>query len=1304
MDFRLDGLSPRTFEHLVQSLAHAAITNEATPFGDGPDGGREATFDGPTNYGSNVNKWHGYGVIQAKFRQRPGRDDATWAENELKKELEAFSEGKRRRQIPDYYIYATNVPLTPALGSGGKDRVIRILKDFVDANNLQGYDIWDYDKIRILLIDNDSVRATFAAWITSGDVLFELARHLRSQRPDYYKIVINYLQKELLSDQFAKLEQAGHSADEAIPLSQVFVDLPVASEPIQNLEQPERPDRRKNMFAAAIVRAAGTRFVQSSNGVHLDTGDGDRSPRGRFVLIGGPGQGKTTLGQFICQIFRTALLQEVNQHLLDAPVRAAMEGVAKQWSTGHLPHPTARRMPFRIVLSEFAKMLADGEVSSILEYLTRHVVKRSGRELKIGDLKGILLAYPSLIILDGLDEVPASTNREQLLDCVRDFRVDVVTEQIDVLIVATSRPQGYNEDFSPSLYKHLYLEPLPSAVALDYAKRLTTIRFGQDSVRIDKVIARLERALKSSSTARLMRSPLQVTIMTLLVDRMGQPPQERWTLFSEYYNLIYQREIERDIPAASILRDYRADIDAIHRRVGLVLQIESERSGGTDSRLSTEQFSRVVDNYLKDEGHEGLQLQQIAASIIEAATNRLVFLVGLESGLVGFEIRSLQEFMAAEGLMDAEDGIAQARLRSIASVANWRNVFLFAAGKAFSDRRHLRDTIGQICQELNDAPDDALIATISAGSWLALDLLEDGPAARQPAMSRTLTRLALKLLDTDDGDLLNRLVSVYQERTSPIFTELLAARLGGSEVEASRAAIMVARIADVAKTQLDGLVDRAQPLLSKLNAANVNRCISIGDGRPGLIRQSIVRAITKLKPSEAIDLLDRRIRSNSVWAPVETMPPALRTLLSIPTLERNVRRVVARIKAEDGGIVGEISFVSVEQHDEISARLNWPDGGPEWGYLHGVASFMREPSKERLAGAIELASKVDPVELQEERSLIAPWVLLDAIFNEGIDWEEAALAARAGRFGDLADWREREEALAAGIPLATLHEHLAFIAAGRVSFVFDDRHAAEVLTTIRSHPELSRQDSIALGLYSFLAQQRPSDTRKVDGASWSDDLLELLFHAHDGYLGVLALEEYKTQDPASRRWEPHVRGFASRRTYFIPLDASDELFRILRSCWQREPSTELYPGFTMCIYSSSLNPDDFPQPELPITKENYGPLLHSALVLDLRRNGETSRVIDGIRDLDDNDPAIHRVISALRRRLDDAAFERELLLLHHAARDSQHPNLAQHSVESMQSLASRRKSNLMDESTWRELALPADLRLAILQQARLADE
>lgn len=36
----------------------------------------------------------------------------------------------------------------------------------------------------------------------------QLSEMLSEARPDYHKLIVNYLQKEMLTDQYAKLEQA----------------------------------------------------------------------------------------------------------------------------------------------------------------------------------------------------------------------------------------------------------------------------------------------------------------------------------------------------------------------------------------------------------------------------------------------------------------------------------------------------------------------------------------------------------------------------------------------------------------------------------------------------------------------------------------------------------------------------------------------------------------------------------------------------------------------------------------------------------------------------------------------------------------------------------------------------------------------------------------------------------------------------------------------------------------------------------------------------------------------------------------
>ena len=232
VDYDLSKLNSRSFEHLVQSLAAKLIGPGIVVFGDGPDGGREATFDGEVPYSTDGNPWDGYGVFQAKFltRSRGSKEDGDWAVAQLDRELAKYSGPKSKLRIPNYFVFATNVVLTPVKDAGAKDKVLARLEDFRNKHSLQAYDVWDYDQIRVLLDNNDDVRRGYAAFVTPGDVLSQIIDKLNLQTPNFGETLRNFLQKELLSDEFVRLGQAGYGPDDRIPLARVFVDLHTRSE------------------------------------------------------------------------------------------------------------------------------------------------------------------------------------------------------------------------------------------------------------------------------------------------------------------------------------------------------------------------------------------------------------------------------------------------------------------------------------------------------------------------------------------------------------------------------------------------------------------------------------------------------------------------------------------------------------------------------------------------------------------------------------------------------------------------------------------------------------------------------------------------------------------------------------------------------------------------------------------------------------------------------------------------------------------------------------------------------------------
>lgn len=1007
-DYNLAGLNPRDFEHLIQALAMQVIAPGVVPYGDGPDGGREATYKGKMQYPSATDAWDGYLVLQAKFRVRPKGDptqDGDWALDQLKQDLSKFADSERNLPKPDYYIFVTNVVLTPVQNTGSKDKVLALFEQYQAVLGLKGYDVWDFDKLCRLLDGQPEIYRRYAGFITAGDVLTKMMDLLQGLQPDFAQVMSVFLQNELRADQYVKLEQAGHSAEQKTALAQVFVDLPCSD---RRLAEP--PNDLNDIFPGVIAQLlhTGSRMLKGRDLLPSDepmsTGGRKRVlEASRYVLVGGPGQGKSTIGQFLCQVYRAAILRDRPPHTIAAETREPLSLIEKQCEDNRLVLPGVRRFPIRIVLDQFATALVDAPSTSLLDYILQRINQRSNRSCRLDDLRHWLAGYPWLVVLDGLDEVPATSNRAEVLEKITDFWTEVSTLEADVLVVATTRPQGYSNDFSPHFYQHRYLVPLTTYRAEKYAERLTRVKYEADTDRQERVFNRLRMALENTDTRRLMRSPLQVTIMALLVDRIGQPPQERWRLFQDYYEVIYQRETERGIPASRILQQRKADVNAIHHRVGLVLQTESERAGNTESRLPAARFSALVRARVAEEGYEGADLEQRTAEITEAALNRLVFLVGLESDQIGFEVRSLQEFTAAEALLDGREEQVRARLEAIATSPHWRNVFLFAVGKCFAVQQSLRDMIMTICEQLNDPINDQLAGVTLAGSQLALEILEDGVVREQPRFARSLMRLALRLLELRKDTTTDRLVAVYDPGFEQLFREQISLHLRQQNFIHSCSAWMlldklfkrgVSWVEAVAQTHWPAAATQQIRVLEVANAFDLQ--LWVQDLFAELVPQldpEIFRSrdwFEMIQPREGYPYPD--------WLIAACMldeDEAFRDLLRIPMFSTPLREYSMELTTPP----------LCDPYTDSLAQFPLPLANPAWAPYIASARFARQPGATALAHELRWLSNVwSPDAISTRRYGAWPLAACIAASQSSDDLRMFADRAEQGLLGQVEDW------------------------------------------------------------------------------------------------------------------------------------------------------------------------------------------------------------------------------------------------------------------------------------------------------------
>ncbi|MEU6384453.1 hypothetical protein ABZ847_12865 [Streptomyces bauhiniae] len=191
MDYDLTRLGAREFEHLTQALAVRILGTGVSVFGDGRDGGREATFNGRMRFPKPDpgGPWDGYGVLQSKFRSRPlgTSPDTKWFLKEVARELAAWGNPNSSRarcgHLPDYMILATNVVLSSVASSGGIDRVEQEIKRLVAKHHLplKGWRVWHFDQIRTFLDLHPEIRQTYDAMVTPSDVLAQLRQGMGTQ-------------------------------------------------------------------------------------------------------------------------------------------------------------------------------------------------------------------------------------------------------------------------------------------------------------------------------------------------------------------------------------------------------------------------------------------------------------------------------------------------------------------------------------------------------------------------------------------------------------------------------------------------------------------------------------------------------------------------------------------------------------------------------------------------------------------------------------------------------------------------------------------------------------------------------------------------------------------------------------------------------------------------------------------------------------------------------------------------------------------------------------------------------------------
>ena len=740
-DYPLEELSTRAFEQLAVALGFKVLGSGVEAFGSGPDGGREATYTGPVNWSATTDfgpgSWDGYVVLQAKKKETLGTpaQNASWLLKQISDEFDSWmDEDSKRGQFPQYTIFVTNAKLSSVSGSGGIDQVNASIRqritapvpgtegrDSLAARGLRAAKVWHRDQLNGLLTVHDGIRNAFKGMLTVGDLLTRLGALGGLLEPSQFEPVLKaHAMRTLGVERWVNFSDAGGTARQSV--DEVIIDL-----------------------KADGTRTKNTTLLQEV----IERGDSVLKPSfhpapPHLVITGQPGSGKSTTTLFLTQMYRSGFVADES---LTATTSAVFDGTATALERIGISPPKNHRWPLRVNLAHYADEIGPSGDKGLLRWLSERVTARAELDIKPHTLKKWFQHWPCLVVLDGLDEVTAPEVRPRVLDEIKIFVEEAHRDDADLLVIVTTRPMGYTEQIMPNLFAQLDLSYLDAQTAIGYGRHITSRRLSDDLDRRDQVIARFEKHASDATMLRLMKTPLQVLIMTLILEQFGVLPADRYQLFWRYFETIYQRESAKPTNLAPFLAEHRHAITDLHEAVGLSLQVHAETSTDARAILTKSELRQLAVQRLVQVGHRpGPEVDRIADRIIQATTERLVLLVPAEDDGVSFEIRSLQELMAARALSNVTDEQLRTHLSATAPSPHWRNTWVFVAGRAFAEGPdHRRDLVTDVVENVDKSTHwPGWLCAI--GPELAAYLLDDGLAARTPRWQRRFIDVALRTL------------------------------------------------------------------------------------------------------------------------------------------------------------------------------------------------------------------------------------------------------------------------------------------------------------------------------------------------------------------------------------------------------------------------------------------------------------------------------------------------------------------------------------------------------------------------------
>ncbi|MEH1969124.1 HEAT repeat domain-containing protein [Nostoc sp.] len=426
------------------------------------------------------------------------------------------------------------------------------------------------------------------------------------------------------------------------------------------------------------------------------------SIRNKFVVLGEPGVGKTTLMSY----FALVLAEQQTEKLgLSADLEL---------------------LPILIRIRDLGK----ASTKNLLEYVRTFANDIHVKELPKGFFEHWLEDGRALILLDGLDEIAKPSDRYEFVKIIHSF----LGQYSQNRAIITSRPAGYSQEFfGTDEFPHYYLEKFDNSQIDLFIQQWYNSRLPNNSEEAQERQESLKKALAAQERIKLLaRNPLLLTIIALIHRYDAHLPRQRYKLYEQAVDtLLINWDENKGIESWKLNYIQLDDIKILMQRLAYWIHSQGEsgdKEGGT--LIDRDELITQLSEYIRECNYQvkSHQAKAEAERLVDHITERCGLLNEQGQDRYAFVHKTFQEYLTAEEIRDRQSGDFNEVLNHIRDYlhnSHWREVLLLLIAQ--QNPKNSKRIIDEILQQ--EIPYEEWLHgnLLFAGTCLAEDLkLSDG--------------------------------------------------------------------------------------------------------------------------------------------------------------------------------------------------------------------------------------------------------------------------------------------------------------------------------------------------------------------------------------------------------------------------------------------------------------------------------------------------------------------------------------------------------------------------------------------------